>query len=186
MGDFRLALRTLGKSPAFTIVAILSLALGTGANTAIFSLIDAVMLRLLPVAHPEQLVFVNTRAIEMGSVHITESISGASVEYLAQHAGSISGIAGDQADRRIAVAVNGQAERTSGHFVTSAYYSALGVQPLLGRVLNATDAGPGARVAVLGYGYWQRRFGGDAGVLGRQISINGVPFSVAGVTPREF
>ncbi|HWZ31040.1 MAG TPA: ABC transporter permease [Bryobacteraceae bacterium] len=186
MHDLRFALRKLRKNPAFALVAILSLALGTGANTAIFSLIDAVMLRMLPVSHPEQLVFVNTNAVQMGSVRVSESIRVASLDYIAQHATNLSGIAASQLDGKIGIGVDGQTDRAAASFVSPAYYSVLGVNPLMGRTLTADDAQPGGRVAVLSYAYWQRRMGGSPTVLGRQITVNSVPFVIVGVTPREF
>jgi len=185
MHDLRFAFRSLRKNPGFTLVAILSLALGTGANTAIFSLIDAVMLRMLPVSHPEQLVFVDTNAVQMGSVRVSQSIDVATVAYLSEHATTISGIAGASSSK-ISVAANGQADRAAGQFVTPGYYSTLGVHPFLGRILEAGDANADGRSAVLSYAYWQRRFGGDPTILGRAITLNTIPFTIVGVTPRDF
>src|SRR5579872_60938 len=186
MHDLRFALRTLRKSPGFALVAILSLALGTGANTAIFSLIDAVMLRLLPVSHPEELVFVNTNGVQMGSVRVSESIRLGSLDYLTQHSGTIAGIAGEVSGAKVGVGVDGQVDRAAGQFVSPDFYSTLGVVPFRGRILNAQDANPDARFAVVSYAYWQRRFGADPAIVGRKITLNHVPFTVVGVTSRDF
>src|SRR5215831_8179558 len=114
MHDLRFALRTLRKNPGFALVAILSLALGTGANTAIFSLVDAVMLRMLPVSHPEELVFINTNAVQSGSVRVSESIRAGAIDYMKQHATTITGIAGtagSEIERKLGLGVDGQVER---------------------------------------------------------------------------
>jgi predicted permease len=186
MDDLRFALRTLRNNKGFAVIAIMSLALGTGANTAIFSLVDAVMLRMLPVTHPEELVFVGTNAVQMGSMKVSESIRAASLEYFAQHAKTIDGIAGWDSRGKTGIGVNGAVERGVVEFVSPAYYSVLGVQPFMGRVLNAADANSGGRVAVISYGYWQRRFGGDPAAVGKSFTLNSVPFTIVGVTPREF
>jgi predicted permease len=186
LSDLRFATRMLMKSPGFAIVAILSLALGIGANTAIFSLVDAVMLRMLPVSHPEQLMFVNTSSVKTGSVRVSLSISNAAVKEMQTRAKSIAGVTSFDMQRKLSVAVNGQGELASGYFVAGNFPSLMGLPSLIGRTIDVNDDRPDGRVALLGYGFWQRRFGGDPGVIGRSITVNNVPFTVIGVTPREF
>jgi predicted permease len=184
--DLKFATRMLFKNPGFALVAIISLALGIGANTAIFSLIDAVMLRMLPVAHPEQLMFVQTNSVRSGSVRISLSISNAAVKEMQARATSIAGVTSFDMERKLNIAVDGQAELGSGYFVAGNYYSLLGLPAVIGRTIGTSDDQPDGRVALLGFGYWQRRFGGDPAVIGRAVTVNNVPFTVIGVTPREF
>lgn len=186
MNDLRFALRTLRKNPGFALVAILSLALGTGANTAIFSLMDAVMLRMLPVSHPEELIFAGTKAVQIGAVRVSEDITVSSFEYIQRETRTLTSITAVLPEAETAIGVDGVTDRSRLNAVSQNCFSTLGVNALLGRVLEPGDAHPGGRVAVLTYSYWQRRFGGDPGVLGRTIAINTVPFTVAGVTGREF
>jgi len=184
MSDLRYALRSLGRSPVFTIVAILSLALGAGANTAIFSLIDSVMLKMLPIDHPGELFFVSTKPVEAGGVRISINISNAAVKRMQQSAPETA-IAYSY-DDKAPVSVNGQSESASVHFVSANYFSTLGVRAMMGRTLGPDDDRPDAHVVVLDFAYWRRRFGADPGVLGRAIVIHDVPFTIVGVTPREF
>ena len=186
MHDLRFALRTLFKNPGFSLVAILSLALGTGANTAIFSLIDAVMLRMLPVSHPEQLVFADTQAVQIGSIRVSRSISVSALDYLGQHASTVTGVASFRPEAKVAVGIDGQTDRAAAHFVSPVYYALLGVNPVRGRVLTAGDAQADGRVAVLSYGFWQRRLGASPAAIGKSITINNVPFTIVGITPPEF
>jgi predicted permease len=185
MSDLRFAFRTLAQSPAFTLVAILSLALGAGANTAIFSLVDAVMLKMLPVDHPGELYFVNTKPMESGGVQVTMLLSNRALGHIRKQA-HIVAAANSYDSNKLAVGVDGKVAATSGYFVSGNYFSTLGVNPVLGRAFGAADDRPDARVAVVGFGYWQSRFGGDPHVLGRAITANGVPFTIVGVAPRGF
>src|SRR5208282_5539883 len=181
----RYTLRTLSKSPAFTTVAILSLALGIGANTAIFTLINALLLRDLPVQHPEQLVRLSPirkgdkiifsypmfREVERGQ-RVFSSLMAWSTNALSNV--EINGIL---AQHRV-LAVSGNA------------YSELGTTPLLGRLLTPADAdlrnGANVQVAVIGYEFWQRQFGAAPNVVGNQIRIEGHPFTIIGVTRKWF
>ncbi len=186
MSDLRFAARMLWKTPGFALVAIVSLALGVGANTAIFSLIDGVMLRMLPVSHPEQLMFVNTNAVQMGSVRISRVMTVGILEQMQERAKTVAGLCSSQQAVKLSVDVDGQAELASGQFVSGNYFSMLGVQALIGRPFGPRDDTPDGRVAVIGFAYWQKRFGGDPGVIGKPITVNGVPFTIVAVTPREF
>ena len=185
MSDLRFALRSLRRTPAFTLVAVLSLALGAGANTAIFSLIDSVMLKMLPVAHPEELSFLQTRPVQAGGVRISMNLSNAAVHRM-QQAAPQTPIAHSLVESKVSVSVDGESEPASAHLVSDNYFSMLGVPALLGRTLGPDDDHPNARVAVLDFAYFRRRFGSDRNILGREIVINGVPFTIVGVTPREF
>ncbi|MGA3188815.1 MAG: ABC transporter permease [Bryobacteraceae bacterium] len=184
--DLQFAARMLLKSPGFAAAAILSLALGIGANTAIFSLIDAVLLRMLPVSHAEQLMFVNTNAVQAGSVRVSLTISNAALRQMQQRAKTIAGVASDSRQEKLNVGVNGQAELAAGNFVSGNYFSVLGVPAILGRTFGSDEDRPDGRLAIVSFAYWQTRFGGDPGVIGRAITVNSVPFTIIGVTPREF
>jgi predicted permease len=185
MSDLRFALRSLRRTPAFTLVAVLSLALGAGANTAIFSLIDSVMLKMLPVDRPAELSFLQTKPVQAGAVRISMNLSNAAVRRM-QQAAPQTPIAHAHVESKVSVSVNGQSEPASAHFVSNNYFSMLGVPAILGRILGPDDDNPNARVAVLDFAYFRRRFGADAHILGREIVINGVPVTIVGVTPREF
>lgn len=189
--DVRFALRQLRRSPGFTVVAILTLALGIGANTAIFTLVDRVMLRRLPVRNPQELVSLNlgdsnSFPRNMDGNSATAFPFPAFVQMRDRNEVFWSLFAFKDMGR-LSVEVNGNPEIVRGEMVTPNFFSALGVRPEIGRDFMASDdtADP-APVAIISYGYWQRRFGGEASVLGKQIEINGVPMTVAGVTPREF
>jgi predicted permease len=163
------------KSPGFTAIAILTLALGIGANTAIFSLVDAFLLRLLPVKNPEQLVFVRGGDFPYPTF-----------EELRDHSHSFSGMfAFDQS--HVNVIVDGQGEYVDGDFVSGSYFDVLGVNAILGRTFTSDDDKPGKKpVAVISYGYWKRRFDGDPSAVGKTIYLAGIPFTVIGVTSSKF
>ena len=177
--DIRYALRMLAQNPGFAAVAVLSLALGIGANTAIFTLIDYVMLRSLPARSPEQLV-VLAQNPEKPSVSFTYP----DYVYLRDHNQSYAGmIASDGGGRPFAFAVPGEKggsiEVLNGSLVSGNYFEVLGVPAAAGRLLTpADDVTEGAHpCAVLSWDLWQRRFAGDASVPGRTIRLNGVPFT---------
>jgi predicted permease len=190
--DVRFGLRQLLRSPGFTVVVALSLALGIGANTAIFSLMDAVMLKALPVRDPGQLVFLSRTG---GSPALT-SDNGSENEapfsypsFEAFRAGSqaFSSLFGFVSFREANVTADGQANLAEGELVTGDYFTGLGIAPVLGRAITAEDQKPNApRVAVISYNYWLRQFGRNAAVLGKGILVNGAPFAIVGVTPPEF
>jgi putative ABC transport system permease protein len=190
--DIRYALRQLTRSPAFTVTALLTLALGIGANTAIYSLLDQVMLRSLPVHHPEQLVMLNFSGSDRGR---TSAYGGESADYfsypmyrdLRDKNSVFSGtIATDQV--QVAVQWHNQPELVSGELVSGNYFDVLGVTPAIGRLLVQSDdeAQEKNPVVVLSYGYWQRRFGSDPRVVNDTFLINSHPFTVVGVTSPGF
>jgi predicted permease len=181
----RYTLRVLAKSPVFTTVAILSLALGIGANTAIFTLINALLLRDLPVRQPERLVYLS--AVRQGN-KITFSYPMFREVERGQRV--FSGMIGWGGNWTPNVEVNGALSQDRVLSVTGNCYSELGASPLLGRLLTPEDenlsGGANSQVAVIGYEFWQRRFGSAPDVVGKQIRIEGHPFTIIGVTRKWF
>jgi predicted permease len=183
-GDLRYALRTFARNKAFAGTAILTLALGIGANTAIFSLMDALVLRWLPVYRPQDLQQLQL-AMPGGRTPL-DSLSYPLVTLLSEQKNVFAGVAGFSGSPFTAGAGESM-ERISGAVVTGAFYETLGVRPILGRLLEPADDVPGAPfVAVLSYGYWERQFASDRGIVGRTIMVNGVPADIVGVSPRGF
>ena len=182
--DLRHTLRLLARSPGFTAVAALSLALGMGANTANFSLINAVLLRPLPVREPGRLVAVYTSDFS-GPRH--GSTSYPDYVDLRDQAKLFSQIAAFTV-APMSLSGDGRTERILGQIATGNYFATLGVEAALGRTfLPEEDRTPGTHpVVVLGHGLWQRVFGGDPAVVGRQIVLNGNSFTVVGVVPQQF
>lgn len=180
--DVRFALRLLGKSPLVTIVAVGSLALGIGSTTAVFSLVDALLLRPLPALHaPESLVAVV--GIHTKDPEKFRQVSWADyLDYSAQK-DVVANLAA-MADCDLSLTGDGPAERLSGVAVSSGYFTVLGLKPALGRLLSAGDEE--ALVTVLGYDLWQRRFGGEPGVIGSVIQLNGKSLTVVGIAPERF
>src|SRR5262245_21724898 len=185
--DLRYGLQTLRRNPGFTAVAALSLTLGIGANTAVFSLMDTVLLKMLPVKNPEQLVF-----LEMESVpnvdKVGSNLSYAFFEQLRARREAIAGVCSFSSSLRDNVVVDGQAEVAQAQRVSGGFFATLGVGALLGRTLTEDDDKiPGGHpVSVISYNYWQRRFARDPAVVGKIVSVNGHPFTLIGVTPPDF
>jgi putative ABC transport system permease protein len=177
--DLRYALRALRSSPAFAAVAILSLALGIGANTAIFSLIDSVMLKTLPVAHPEELLQVTT-------VQYHDAFSNPLWEQVRDRQDVFSSVFASSLNR-YNLSQGGEARYAMGNRVSGQYFEALGVHTVLGRTLTVADDKPGCPgTAVLSHDFWQRAYGGREDVLGQPISLDGHPFEIVGVTEAGF
>jgi predicted permease len=205
--DLRYGWRMMRKAPGFTAIAVLSLALGIGANTALFSLVDAVLLKTLPVKEPGRLVLFNWQA---GQAFRTNGTRGTFVggyppgmrggssfpshifEKLRQEQSQdpnspLSDLFAFAWLRELNVLVDGQAEVAGGQVVSGNYFAGLGVPPLLGRMITDADDDVSATpVAVLSYRYWQERFGADPTVIGKQIHINQMAFTIVGVTPPAF
>jgi len=200
--DLRFGARMLLKKPGFTSVAVLTLALGIGANTAIFSLVNEVLLKMLSVRQPEQLVLLDWRT---GGQFIFGSMSGSitqepetglrvgssfsypAFEQFRSRTQTLSDVFAFAPLSQLNVSVGGQAEVASGQLVSGGFYPGLGVQPAVGRVLTPDDDRDSADpVAVLSYHYWRSRFGLDPDVVGKTISVNGVPLTIVGVTPAQF
>ncbi len=189
--DVRYTLRLLARSPAFALTAILSLALGIGANTAIFSLVDTVLLRALPVRHPEQLLFIETVGSD-GPSHVGTqrgSANGAPpypcFERLRRETSAFAGMAAFAADE-LRLQVDGRIEQVFGQVASGNYFEVLGLKPAAGRLLSLDDERLDPPVAVISYGYWQRRFGGDLGAIGKTITFRDRTFTIVGVSPRDF
>ena len=182
--DLRYGFRWLRKSPGFSLIVVLALALGLGANTALFSLFNRVLLRALPVRHPEQLVVLNVLNERSESI---QSFSYPMYRELRDKNSVFSGILA-QAGVEMNASYAGQSEKARGELVSGNYFETLGVQPWLGRLFTqADDKTPGAHpVAVLSYEYWQRRFGGDPAIVGSELILNNHPVTVIGVTPPGF
>jgi len=187
LNDIRYALRTFRKSPVFVAVAVLSLALGIGANTAIFTLIDQVLLRLLPVKDPQQLVLLWGRGDHYGSNNGRNKLSYPMYEDFRDKNQVFSGMF-CRNDADFSLNFEGKTERISGELVSGTYFPVLGVGAALGRVFNQTDdqTEGGEPYAVLSYRYWISRFAGDRSVIGKKLVLNGYPFTVVGVSQAGF
>jgi predicted permease len=189
--DIRFGLRTLAKNPGFTLVAILTLALGIGANAAIFSLTDQVLLRLLPVERPQELVVLRSPGKNHGrtwnDIEGGHSFSYPMYKDLRDRNEVFAGLLA-RFHVQVSVAGQGQSQLAEGELVSGNYFQVLGVQPALGRVLSSQDeTAPGANpVTVLSYGYWTRHFGGDPNILNKQLAVNGNSLTVVGVARPGF
>src|SRR5260221_11409993 len=190
--DLRFGVRMLRKSPGFTAVAVLTLALGIGANTAIFSLTDQILLRELPVPHPEQLFILRSPGPNHGHTwgdvdQGAQSFSYLMYKDLRERATVFSGLL---ACRETTVNVSGHGETQAAHadLVSGNFFQTLEVQPALGRLFMPGDetASGANTVAVLSYGYWSRKFGADPAILNKPLTVNGVPLTVVGVTRMGF
>jgi len=190
--DIRFGLRVLRKNPGFTAVAVLTLALGIGANTAMFSLTDQVLLRFLPVNHPEQLVIVrspgpNLPGYSSGDGDMAEIFSYPMYRDLRDHNPVFSGLL---ARFKFLASIAGRdgSEPVEGELVSGNYFDVLGVGPAMGRVFTAGDeTAPGANpVVVLSYGYWSRHFGSDPSILNRPLIVSGTPLTIVGVSRAGF
>jgi putative ABC transport system permease protein len=182
--DLRLAVRSLGASPMSSWLAVLSLALGIGANTAIFSLIDGLLLRTLPVRDPASLVLVSDDSgpgIRSYPYDVWQQIH--------QRAELFDGTLA-WAPWEFGLTSRGEIQVVDGVWVSGSFFDVLGVVPWLGRTLSELDdrrdGGPNGPAAVISYGFWQRRFGGAADVIGRALTLDEIPFTVVGVTPPNF
>lgn len=187
--DLHYGVRMLRQSPGFTAVAVLSLALGIGANTAIFSLVDAVLLRLLPVKDPDSLVAIS-RTTERGSPDV---FSYPMFEHLRDEAEGVSGVLASSGASRWTISFDdagseGVREQVTGALVSGNYFPVLGINAVHGRTLTTEDnRTPGGHpVAVISHGYWQRRFGLDPSVLGKTFTLNRSSFAIIGVAPPGF
>jgi predicted permease len=186
--DIRFALRGLIRSPLFSIVAILSLALGIGANTAIFTLIDQILLRKLPVAAPDELVMLYQQGAHNGSNMGTRMHSYPMYQEFQKRAEPLAEVL----CRRLAetsVSIDNQTERLETEMVSGNYFSMLGVHPALGRVFSSQEDDQvyeGHPVVVLSYDYWVRRFSRDPGVVGKKILVNSYPMTIVGVSAAGF
>jgi len=185
--DVQFALRAFRKSPVFTAVALLSLALGIGANTAVFSLLDQVLLRLMPVKNPQQLVLLG-----MNGFHYGDNWGDHSLSYpMYRDFKANNSVFSDMFCRfayTFSVGFNGTTERASGELVSGTYFPVLGVTAVMGRTFTPDDDRiPGGHpMAMLSYSYWQSRFAGDRAIVGKIVAVNGHNFAIVGVAQKGF
>jgi len=182
--DLRYGFRGLRNSPGLTLMVVLTLALGIGANTAIFSIVNQFLFKPLPVRAPSQLVVIASTPKE---TPLLFQMSYPAMQDLRKQTNEFSDIFAYQIGVG-GLSVDGQADQFVYSFVSNNYFSALGIKPAAGRLfLTSEGETPGeAPLVILGYSYWQRRFGGDAGILGKQVLLNGKPATIVGVTPKDF
>jgi predicted permease len=191
MQDLRYGLRMLAKNPGFTAIVVLTLALGIGANTAIFSLMNQILLRQLPVQNPNELVVLHAPGPVTGHVSDdgdeTESFSYPMYKALRENSATVCNMLG-QYTFSASISSHGQTERGSGQLVSGNYFEALGVPPALGRVFSLDDDRvPGGHpVVVLSHAYWTRHFAGDLSILNKSLLINNVEMTVVGVARARF
>ena len=187
MRELRFALRSLLKSPVFASVAVLSLALGIGANTAVFTFLDQALLRLLPVKDPEQLVQLKEVGQHYGSNTGINALSYPIYKDFSEQNQVFSGML-CRSSQPFSISFGGRSERSSGELVTGTYFPVLGVKPALGRLFTDTDdrTRGGAPFAVLGYDYWQTRFAGNPDVIGKPILVNNHQLTIIGVAQKGF
>ena len=188
LSDVSFALRNLRRSPLFTLVAVSSLALGIGANTAIFTLIDQLMLRLLPVRSPEQLVMIWSTGPHMGSNRGYHMASYPMYQDFQQKAPAFSYVF-CRFYTPTSISFSGQTERVNAELVSGNYFQALGVKPALGRVFSSQEDDrvyKGHPYVVLSHQYWVTRFGADPGVVGKRLLVNNYPMTIAGVSAAGF
>jgi predicted permease len=183
--DLRYALRMLGRSPGFTVIAVLTLAFGIGANSAIFSLVNAVLLRPLPFADPDRLVMV-WEETSILNLHDSWAALGNAMDWKARnHVFQDAGIIDHWP--RYKLSVDDRPELVQGAIITSGLTRTLGVQPILGRAFADEDDRPGAaKSLLLGHALWQQRFAGDPDIAGRKVMVDGQPYTVRGVMPAGF
>lgn len=183
--DLKFGVRMLGKSPVFTAVAVLTLALGIGANTAIFSLVNAVLLRPLPYPDPQKVVSVG---LQFPDGYISDDVESRQYVYWRDHSqalGSVAAFFGSLGGFNLVG--NSGPVHVRGAKVSRQFFSALGMQPILGRGFDPDEDRPGGpAVAVISYGLWRSAFGGDTNAVGRSVILNGVPHTLVGVLPSSF
>lgn len=191
--DFRLAGRSLRKSPGFTLAAVVTLALGIGANTAIFSMVDTLMLRPIPVQQPFDLTYL---AFPRDPTHFDSQFSGPEFRQLRDQTRAVfsevnamilGGLSGE-GERADGLTVDGLTRPAQTLFASGGFFPMLGIRPYLGRFILPSEGNqPGADpVVVLSYRYWQARFGGDPGIVGKAAYVNGHPVTIVGVAPKGF
>ena len=184
--DLRFAFRTLRATPVVTFVAVLSLALGIGANTAMFSLVNSLLLRSLPVKEPNRLVLIKGHEFENGYAEWNYPIW----EQLRERRALFDSVAAYSPTARGNLTIPGDTQHIEGLIASGSFFETLGVPAVLGRVFGEADdrrdGGPDGPVAVISYRFWQRHFHGDAGAIGRTLPIENVAFTVIGVTPADF
>src|SRR4051812_24873689 len=188
MSDLRYALRLLWKSPAFSAVAILTLALGIGANTAIFSVIESTLLRPLPFPKADRLVRIYETFDESGDRSDLLNLAERTVRQWREYGGDIFEGIGTATGAGVTVTNPGQpAQSIQAARISANFLNVLGRPPFLGRNFSETEDKPGGpRVVLIGYGFWQRNLGGRMGVIGQTIKLDDAPYTIVGVMPKNF
>jgi putative ABC transport system permease protein len=181
--DLRYGLRMLAKNPGFTAVAVMTLALGIGANTAIFSVVNAVLLRPLPFEDPSRLMMLWEGVPQLGWPKVTCAAPDLTLYEREQKSFEAVGAFRNQ---HYELSGSGTPERLMGARVSASLFPLLGISPLVGRDFTANEDRPGSNVVMLSYGLWQRRFGGDPAIVGKTIDLDRVPYAIVGVMPRSF
>ncbi len=199
--DMRYGWRVLRKSPGFSLIALASLAIGIGANTAVFSLVDRVLVRNLPVKNPQELVILKwgakrePRGISKSNCYNDDGRAGFRTNVFSwqifsdirERSRALNGVIGFTTTRETAVTANGQARLAQGMLVTGNYFSVLGIGTVMGRpIVDDADTLDGVPAAVISYRFWERAFGMDPGVIGKTMYVNGDAYAVAGITPRAY
>jgi putative ABC transport system permease protein len=187
--DVRYGLRQLRRNPGFTIVAVLTLTLGIGANTAIFSVVNTMLLRPLPLANPEQLVWIAPQVGAKCGFSCETYSADAFEEFRAQNHSfqDVAGYFAFSTEDNYKLLGRGEPVPATGIYVTRSFFQVLGVEPSLGRLFTPDDARKGSHpVALLSNAYWKRQFSGDPGIVGKAIDLNGQPVTVVGVLPPRF
>ncbi len=189
LSDLRYGLRQLTKHPAFTLVAVLTLALGIGANTAIFSVVNAVLLKPLPFPAPEQLIAVGMMNTQQKVQDELGSFSYPDFFDLRGQNHTLASVAVYR-DRTFALADEQEAKSVRGQIVSADFFDVLGIKPVIGRSFSRADeqagGGPGGLKVILTHEMWQRQFGGDRSALGRTLTMDRKPYTVIGVLPAGF
>src|SRR6266851_3326050 len=187
--DLRYAARMLRKTPGFTAVAILTLALGIGANTAVFTIVNTFLLNPLPVEHASQLAAVNTAQAEKTSEPLDlRPLSFLNLKDYREKNHAFSSLAGYSSPMALTMSAGSESQRVFAEVVTGNYFDTLGIRPRMGRFFQPDeDTTPGANpVVVIGHAAWQGRFGGASDILGRTIKLNNIAFTIIGVAPQGF
>jgi putative ABC transport system permease protein len=180
--DVRFGARTLLRNPAFAFVAVVTLALGVGANAAIFSVVNAVLLRPLPWGEPDRVVTIWSRWTAFDKTWVSDG----EVNDYRREAKTLAAV-GAWDEGAVNLTGDGNPERIASGTVTANLFSVLGVQPVRGRAFTPQEDVPnGPRVAIIGYGLWQRRYAGDPGIVGRSVPIDGESYQVVGIMPKDF
>jgi predicted permease len=182
--DMKYAMRSLHNAPTFAIIAVVTLGLGMAVNTTVFSIVNGLLLRPLPVPHPEQITVL---AMKQPGVEGLQGFSYPDFQDIHSQAAGSAEVFGYRTSL-VSVISEGKGDHCVVSRVTGNYFSALGIKPEIGRLILPTEGqSPGADpVLVLGYGFWQRRFGGDQGIVGKQVEVDGHGVTIIGVTPKDF
>lgn len=188
--DFRFGLRSIRQNPGFAITAIVTLALGMGANTAVFSVMNAVLLRSLPVADPQRVVSLHTTRPPngTGTINSNDTFSYPVYETLRQQRSAFSDVIaiGWLSTDKVNIRIDAEPEQAEGDMVSGNFFSGLRVDLARGRGFRGQDESDHAQVAVISYTYWTQRFARNPGVLGTTIYVEGVPFTIIGVAAEGF